>query len=306
MTKGRLAYPDSEWIAFCDLCKGEDFHPVGVCREPEGAAVAEMRGCREFAIVQCDGCGLRMVAPRYDRAKLKRLYGREYFTGSGDHAQARAAYWAKDNRLADMRFEADFLKRRFAAGKILDAGCGTGCFADALGREWKVYGIEWSEYAAEYARKKSMCVDTSAGDLESVDLGGMMFDGLVMNQVIDHLRRPATVLNRLAEHVRPGGFVLLGKVVNAASVTARVFKDDFRLLAPNHLFYFSPSTLRRLLRDAGFERVEIAYPFFKTPHYSRQWWRQAFRAYAGRLFGETVASPPAPGNIMTAFARKRH
>ena len=131
-----------------------------------------------------------------------------------------------------------------------------------------------------------------------------MFDFLVLNQVIDHLQKPATVLKRLAESVKPGGHVLLGNVINIASPAAVIFEDEYRLLAPNHLFYFSPTTLRRLLTEAGFSQIEIFYPFFSTPYYRHSWWWDAPTAAILHLLGKKNLSPPAPGNVMTAFAQK--
>ena len=156
------SYNDTEQISCCDLCGGDSFSPVRKCREPENAAVPEMAGGREFVIVRCDECMLHMVSPRYSYEKLEKLYGEKYFTGVGQFALARTAYWSADGRLPDMRFGAELLKERGRKGTVLDAGCGAGGFADALGAGWQVSGIEWSEFAAQYARDNSACVDVVA------------------------------------------------------------------------------------------------------------------------------------------------
>jgi hypothetical protein len=53
------------------------------------------------------------------------------------------------------------------------------------------------------------------------------------------------------------GGVLVLELPNVRAAAAEVLKDDLGShMAPQHLYFFSPETLRRLAREAGFQRTE--------------------------------------------------
>jgi hypothetical protein len=79
-----------------------------------------------------------------------------------------------------------------------------------------------------------------------------------MWHVLEHTHDPAAQLNQLLALLRPGGVLGL-RVPNVASFGARLAGRSWVWMnPPAHLWYFSPTTLPRLLARAGFEILEVA------------------------------------------------
>src|SRR5207237_5877578 len=88
------------------------------------------------------------------------------------------------------------------------------------------------------------------------DLDGP-WDAVVMLDTIEHLRRPLRALRRLHAATRPGGVLLL-TTGDARSIMARVCGRYWRLMTPpEHLFFFDPASLTRLLVPAGFDGIPL-------------------------------------------------
>jgi hypothetical protein len=65
---------------------------------------------------------------------------------------------------------------------------------------------------------------------------------------------PRAVLQRLHGWLKPGGSLLMS-MPNAASVVARVLGPRWMLLLREHLWYFTPNTIAKLLPQCGFAFV---------------------------------------------------
>jgi 2-polyprenyl-3-methyl-5-hydroxy-6-metoxy-1,4-benzoquinol methylase len=150
--------------------------------------------------------------------------------------------------------------------RVLDVGCASGYLARALREQGcRVSGVEYDPGAAEEARP---ALDKIViGDLEQLDLAaefaGDQFDVIVFGDVLEHLRDPLPVLRSVRELLRPGGAVVIS-VPNIAHADVRLSllqgKFDYRnlgLLDITHVRFFTRSSLRTFLQDAGFVAVDV-------------------------------------------------
>jgi 2-polyprenyl-3-methyl-5-hydroxy-6-metoxy-1,4-benzoquinol methylase len=79
------------------------------------------------------------------------------------------------------------------------------------------------------------------------------FDAVSMNHVIEHLHDPVATLKECRRIMKPGGTISIA-TPNLASAGHKLFGPDwFALDPPRHLVLFTPDSLRRALRTAGFE-----------------------------------------------------
>jgi len=134
--------------------------------------------------------------------------------------------------------------------RLLDIGCGTGVFLDEARRAgWTVRGLEVSPYAAAEADRRDLFVTCAA--VEQVELEPVAFDVVTLWDVLEHLRDPVAVLRRVAGALRPGGVLALS-TGDVTSLCARLSGVRWHLFnLPEHLFFFSPRCLVRLLRRVG-------------------------------------------------------
>src|SRR5690606_33470387 len=82
------------------------------------------------------------------------------------------------------------------------------------------------------------------------------YDVCVLCDVIEHVRNPAVFLREVARLLRPGG-VLLVATPSLASWSARVLRSRWMEYKAEHLFYYSPDTLRQQLTGAGFSDISF-------------------------------------------------
>ncbi|MBW2281110.1 MAG: class I SAM-dependent methyltransferase [Deltaproteobacteria bacterium] len=222
----------------CAICG--DSETGDVFRDPTGPA-------RDYPLVRCEKCGL--VFQKYGRSKQ-------------DLDAAQAAAYARPTRRFHGPFE--WLVRGFrmarvrlcerlldGPGRVLDVGCGRGLFLQLMGRRGhEVRGTELSESTAANAYPD---VTVDVGEFRPGRYPPASFDVISIWHVLEHDQQPAAALAAARESLVPGGALVLA-VPNYASVQARFGGEDwFHLDLPRHVFQFTPQTLTRLLRDAGFE-----------------------------------------------------
>ena len=156
-------------------------------------------------------------------------------------------------------------------GRLLELGCGAGNTAAAARAQGKcgyACGIELCEEPAAQARTRLDRV--TVGDIEQLDLdlGPNSFDVLLMSEVLEHLRDPDRVLNKLRPLMRSGAIVLAGSPnVCHYSVLLMLLRGrwDYQregIMDGTHLRWFSPTTYQQLFEKNGYlvEHVRPAIP----------------------------------------------
>lgn len=184
----------------------------------------------------------------------REAYDIDYFTGADSNPEHRNF----DSRLAERydaaRFqpELDLLGPPPADGRLLDVGSATGSFIVlAQLHGWVALGVEISESARDIAAAKGV---RSVPDLAEAEASGP-FTVITLHHVVEHLSEPVPVLASLRDALTPGGRLLV-EVPNFRSWDRRAAGAEWLDLRPaQHRWQFTPATLCRLLRAAGY-RVE--------------------------------------------------
>lgn len=148
-----------------------------------------------------------------------------------------------------------------ATRRLLDIGCGAGLTAqyakDALGVEEAV-GIEYVPAIAQQAAERLDRV--FCGDVETMELDfpAGYFDCILCADVLEHLRDPWALLQRLRPLLSPKG-VLVASIPNLrhARVLAKIILDRFEyepsgILDRTHLRFFTRHTIEQMFTSAGY------------------------------------------------------
>lgn len=185
----------------------------------------------------------------------------------------------------------DYLKGWGHPGKILDIGCGLGWILSSLGNEWDKYGIEISKFASSHAAQFG---NIHNGTLDDFD--GSEFDVIIMNHVIEHLADPLSALKKIRGLLKSSGIFIIG-TPDFDSAAARRYGSNFRLLHdPTHISLFSSDSMHRCLRDQGFHIIQVEYPYFDTPWFTKE--------NVLRILEDKGVSPPFYGSAMTFFCKR--
>ncbi|HKW93349.1 MAG TPA: class I SAM-dependent methyltransferase [Methylomirabilota bacterium] len=202
-----------------------------------------------LAIVRCRSCGLLMTNPQDDAATLEDIY-RSFSDPAYDAEYADRGQEAAE-RLALVA------RHHPAPGRLLDVGCGTGAFVcAALERGWEAAGLDSSDWMVTRGRARCPPATFWRGALGVVNFPPQSFDVITMWNVLEHVVAPREALRRVREWLAPGGGVFLS-MPNGSSLVSRLMGRRWPLLLREHLWYFGPRTIGRLLADAGFELIEV-------------------------------------------------
>jgi 2-polyprenyl-6-hydroxyphenyl methylase / 3-demethylubiquinone-9 3-methyltransferase len=160
---------------------------------------------------------------------------------------------------------AGFLHEHVSSGqRVLDVGCGEGVFAAelaAVGAE--VLGIDVAEEPLRRARARHPALDLRLVDGEAPwPLPDASFDVVWAGEVIEHVADTAAWLSEVRRVLRSGGSLLISTPANgpvallAAALSRRAFAARFDPRS-DHLRFYNPATLSRLIEDFGFESVKV-------------------------------------------------
>ena len=209
---------------------------------------------------RCGGCGLGFVSDLPSPEALERFYASGYYDvapGDRDGLGYHTAYTQLESGLK--RMYGDFLDgverrqpgKRFA--RVLDVGCAYGYFLDVARDRLAPAELVGLDVSPEAREIQARGYTFQPGFVEDVPLPEEHFDLVFMGDALEHVRDPARVADRLAAVLAPGGVLLL-TTVDFDSVLARLLGRRWRLMKPpEHLFYWTRRSLRRLFGARGLE-----------------------------------------------------
>lgn len=254
-----------------------------VCGGSSGEPLYRVNG---FDVVRCT-CGLARteLPPGFDPATI---YTEAYFQGG--HHDGYADYESSaDDLRREFRRTVDALRRRTSSGRLIEVGCAYGYFLDEAAAYFEVTGVEISDAAREQAAARGHAVYRELDD-DAIARGP--FDAAVLLDVVEHLVDPGEVFARLHAAMRPGASLML-TTGDWGSLLARAMGKRWRLMTPpQHLWFFSPQTIRALLDRHGFVVRDVAHPWKLAPVSLIAY--QAARYVGGQRLVQRV---PLPGFI---------
>lgn len=164
--------------------------------------------------------------------------------------------------------------------KVLDIGCGS---CQALGyhasRGCEVWGVESDENVRAVADRQGFNV--RIGVFRPEDYPQDYFDTVTMDQVIEHMRDPVSVLSGVRRVLKPEGYVILS-TPNAAGWGAKVFGSRWiNWHAPYHLHFFTQRSMQLAADRAGL-RAERLGTVTSSEWLSYQWMHLATFPKCGR------------------------
>jgi SAM-dependent methyltransferase len=234
------------------------------------------RNCRDrrhwlpgrFDLVRCCDCGLVRTAPRPSVGSIAEFYPPSYVSFAAE-VPSTSAWYAVLRSVVRLPYvlrygSADPWFRPSDTNRLLDVGCGTGVYLQAMvNLGWSVRGVEPDAAAAARAAERLGVQPDRifVGRVEDADFPPETFDLVTMAHVLEHLHHPRGVLERIRRWLRPGGMIRLW-LPNFESIESRVFRKLwFGLDVPRHLYHFGPHTIRATLETVGFsvERVVPQY-----------------------------------------------
>ena len=204
----------------------------------------------------CRRCGLVYQSPRMDESELEQFYEREYRI----QRQETEEPIEKDLQMQDARAEAVLgmvQPHLSAVTRHLDVGSSSGALLLRFQEQYGCtsVGVEPGDSYRRFSQSQGLQIYPSLDALAEAD--EVPFDLITMLHVLEHVVDPVHTLRTLREsRMRPHGFLLL-EVPNLI---------EHESLELSHLYAFTRSTLREIVRQAGFRVLWTkAHGSFRSP-----------------------------------------
>lgn len=201
----------------------------------------------QFSYYSCPDCSLIFLSPI--PKNLGDYYSEQYYllpTSLRELAQSAEAE----------RYKIDLVKQFATQGRLLEIGPATGAFA-YLAKEagFEVETIEMNERCCKFIREVINIPAIQSDDIVSSLKQTQPIDVIALWQVIEHLPDPWTALDAIAQHLQPGGFLILA-APNPAALQFRLLKKFWTHVdAPRHLELIPTQLLTEFMKKRGLKTV---------------------------------------------------
>jgi SAM-dependent methyltransferase len=152
--------------------------------------------------------------------------------------------------------------------RICELGCGNGYLAGQLASSgYHVTGLDASESGIEMARRLHPTPNFVCSNIDRALalIGSQKFDLVISSDVLEHLYRPASLLETASALVKPQGQILIGTPYHGylknlvLSLTGRMDAHFDALDDGGHIKFFSVRTLSDLMARHGFVNLNFHY-----------------------------------------------
>ncbi len=281
----------------CDLCGATDTEFILTTARLDGP------------LIRCRGCGLFYVILPDRPAVIEKQHNEQSngkdngIVGSGQAAaeMVRLSERARELALVEPAVEQGEqpwrelmarerlkdMQRFVGKGRLLEIGCSTGEMLTAAQSLFTVSGVDADHASSHVATSRG--VNCFNGTLAEANFPDGYFDVAALYHVIEHFPSPRAELSELYRTIKPGGWLVV-ETPDIASLSFRLLGARWRQFIPDHIFFFTPQTIRRIIEESGFEIREL---------------RHVGKTMSARLFISRIGRYHQPtARLLAAFSRR--
>ncbi len=237
----------------CVICKSAVYY--------ERAAFTKRIGAdgSKFKIVKCAKCGLHSLNPLPTDEELMEIYGDYSFKGDRQVVEINRIETIYPRKIRTFR------KYNQEIQSILDIGAGLGgfvCTAIKSGIN-RVVGIEMEKEQTELAHRIFNVNLNNTTFEEYIKSNKDKYDAVHMHHVLEHMKNPFSTLVQINRLLNPTG-ILLFEVPNQFFVFPTEIYIRLGLIKSlkpynpfHHLYFFSPNVIKKIVKQAGYEILEL-------------------------------------------------
>jgi len=229
------------------------------CGEKERNFQYEKEG---FIFEKCVNCGTTYITPRPTVDMLADFYAHSRSMNYWNEVMfPKSETYRKENLFKNRALKVVEICKKYGNdfGTIVDVGAGYGTFCEVVKETSafrRVIAVEPSTGLAETCENKG--IETINKPIEKVILKNV---SVVTNfEVIEHLFNPEEFVKACAD-VLPKDGILVITTPNIEGFELKMLKTlSPNVGGPDHLNYFTPSSIIYLLKKCGFEVLEVSTP----------------------------------------------
>lgn len=210
---------------------------------------------KDFSIVKCESCGFRYTDPRPSEEAIGAYYDSDEYISHSNAKKGLINTIYQIVRNYSINKKVELVKKYQKQGKVLDIGCGTGEFLNALTKNgFNSFGIEPNIMARNQAVKNYL-LDIKE-EREILNFQNSSFDVISMWHVLEHVYNLDDRVEQIKRILKPDG-VLVVAVPNPDSYDAQKYEEYWAAYdVPRHLYHFSQNDIHNLFDRFSFEVVK--------------------------------------------------
>ncbi len=219
-------------------------------------------------IIECSTCGYTHVNPLPTQKELNEFYEKTFYqdvkTSYFDDYERDHDWWVLNYNwlLDDLESEVNNKKGKHI--RLLDVGSGPGLFLKtASDRGMDALGIEPSLDAYNYSKKKHQCKVMNV-TLENLDPSLEKFDIVHSSLVMEHILNPMHFIKKSKSLLKKNGLlcIIVPNDFNPIQeINVKLGSKKWWISPFEHLNYFNPKSLKKLMEKAGLEIVNESVTF---------------------------------------------
>jgi SAM-dependent methyltransferase len=212
-----------------------------------------------YDIALCPNCSLEQIVPFPTSAELKYLYENYYnFNGEKNTVYTRLRQHFFNSSLYHLWLTMDgdiSFHTLKGSGRLLDIGCNEGRNLNLYSQNgFEAEGLELNKIAAAVAQAQGFTVHSQL--LEEFQ-PKTFYNVAILSNVLEHSLDPKGMLFHVYRILKTDGQVYIS-CPNSRSWLRFLFgRYWINWHVPFHIVHFSSSTLAQLLKDIGFENIQI-------------------------------------------------
>lgn len=211
--------------------------------------------------------------------------------------QIEESYFDPAKRTAIGELQQQFVAAHTARpGKLLDIGCGDGCFARIMASHgWEVTGLDPALPSSALQSSQSDTAKLIRGTFSDLP-EHEQYDVITVWDVVEHVENPFGLITEIASRIAPGGLLVVetGNYQSAGRITAGSHWWNYQL---DHRWYLAPSQLKQMLFRVGLSDLRLA------DRVLRPWWKGQVAMSRPHLFSlaKSIIKHPfhAPKTLQT-------
>jgi 2-polyprenyl-3-methyl-5-hydroxy-6-metoxy-1,4-benzoquinol methylase len=212
-----------------------------------------------FKVIRCPKCDYAFLTPRPSDEEVINIYRNNYFKTQIIASGYTDYFSLEEDLIIEAKRKIKLIKKFVKEGvRLLDFGCGPGYFLSVAQESgFKIIGCDISEEAGVLAKKK-FNIEIIINPISPEGILKGDFDVITCWDVIEHLSNPQGVIRNFSERQRSGDYLFIS-TPNIESIDARILGKHwygFKKL-PEHLSFFSPKSISKLLIGNGYKIILI-------------------------------------------------
>jgi 2-polyprenyl-3-methyl-5-hydroxy-6-metoxy-1,4-benzoquinol methylase len=207
---------------------------------------------RFYTYVNCQCCGLLFQDPQPTEEEMVEHYN---VNDLYPMSNRKTGFTAQIKNLGLWK-RSRIITQKKNKGTLLDIGCGDGSFLKYIANHSSldVMGIEINQNNVDKLNATEN-FPVYSGDIRNLSLPESHFDVVTLWDVLEHVKDPKGLLQKVQTLVKPQGLLVL-RVPNGDSLDFKIFGKYWAGVdAPRHYYIFTFKTLSKLLESAGFSII---------------------------------------------------